>query len=520
MSVKKSKAELNRKLNERVPEKDRVNYQSGHRAPRTRRELLAHGFLAGAGYILVPSIFSLASSAVRGQTKLADCLDVASNNAAIDVKSVRFDFGGGWTPLRAFPVGQNGSFANPAASGADYASIGLLTDNPAAYVANLNTTVLGSGAPIDPSQPFWQGVMAVAAPSTLANVGYEVILNQNQDDTRNIGFGGLGHMIGGISKKGEVAEIVSSNAPNGGTDGGRFNQIIAGQAGTLSVQVLGNASDAAGLVDPGKLLTYFNNDKAAAENVLKGLTATSSAKVQKMLANDDLNTQQAKLIECGYLRANDNLINKVVDPLSDAAFQAVTTGPLQTAATQPLLSLAAADLTSARNGAQLERHMSRFWMTYSGNSTYSVSEQGGHDNHGANGQSQFNKMVEAGMQVGAALEMAALMGTPVMLGIASDGSQAGNGGGQNIAANNFAETRSDNESKGAYINIVYNPNGVQMDGYQVGSINAGYSVDLTSSPMANDVGKVNEHLVDTKLILEGKEPKFNVMPKSNFKKLT
>lgn len=519
MSVKKAKLELLSKLL-RFKSPEEMPTQVNHGKPRSRREFLSQGMLTGAGYVFVPSIFALAERAALGLT-LGDCVeDTAAQELAL--RMVRFDFGGGWTPYRAFPVGRDGTYTKPADNGS-FRQVGLNTNDGAAYMNGLNTTVLGSGAPIDPTQPFWQGVMAVASAATLQNVGYEVIINANGDDTRDVGLGGLGHMVSAASEPGKLTDIISSRAGNGGTDGGRFNQVAAGQAGNYSVQVLGGANDIAGLVDAGKLFELFSNDKEAAGKVLKALTETSQSKIARMMATDDLNIIQQKLITCGYLRANENLVNVTLDPRNETAFQNVAVNFTQQ--NNPLLN-GNIQFGQIRQRANIEEHMSRFWMAYSGNATYAVSEVGGHDNHGANANQQFDKMVEAGMQVGSALELAAQMNQPVMLGIATDGAQSGDGGSTN---GSLSETRSDDETKGAYISMVYNPNGVKMSAqsmekqsFQVGSVNNTFSVDRNSAPSANNSGKVVEHIVDTKLVLEGKKPKYDPdkVKTSNFEKLT
>ena len=151
-------------------------------------------------------------------------------------------------------------------------------------------------------------------------------------------------------------------------------------------------------------------------------------------------------------------------------------------------------------------------------------EMGGYDYHGGRRAEGEVKDFRAGRCMGAVLEYAARLQTPVMMYVFSDGSLSSNGAIDNTQdGRGKGEWSSDNSSTAGSFFLVYNPGRrptiigatpeQQAVHQQIGYMDAGGSVQRGATPAANNVNLLVNTVLLNYMALHGEQGQFgNVFP--------
>ena len=250
-------------------------------------------------------------------------------------------------------------------------------------------------------------------------------------------------------------------------------------------------SDVTGLVDVGDLTAILGPDDVTA--VMESITRITHKKLKLGTIDTGLSNDEVvkDLVRCGYLKASD---------IADR-FAGVEVNPiLDTNIAGPIFS--ASELA---NDGEFRKTASVMKMVMNGYAAGGCITMGGYDYHTGDRIAGENRDLRAGRCIGACLEYARLMASPLMIYVFSDGSVASNGRLDDSAApnggtdgnNNITlggggkgEWTGDNSSTACSFFLVYRPgpNPPPLVGSrQIGRMNEGASVVTSATPAANNV---------------------------------
>jgi hypothetical protein len=261
-------------------------------------------------------------------------------------------------------------------------------------------------------------------------------------------------------------------------------------------------TDVNGLVDTGQLVGILGQDDAVA--VMESIYRLSDAKmgvVDPKLATLSADDVLRDLVRCGYLKSAD-----VADRFGDQTEFDVT-------ADQNIVGPGGIFSTAEFNGdGEFRKTASVMKLVMNGYAGAGCITMGGYDYHGGARAEGEVKDFRAGRCMGACLEYAARLNTPLMMYVFSDGSLSSNGVIDNSnEGRGKGEWTSDNQSTAASFFLVYNPGGpAQLRGpsNQIGWFRPDASVETAGSPAANNVNLLVETLVLNYMALRGEENLF------------
>jgi len=151
-------------------------------------------------------------------------------------------------------------------------------------------------------------------------------------------------------------------------------------------------------------------------------------------------------------------------------------------------------------------------------------EMGGYDYHGGRRAEGEVKDFRAGRCMGACLEYAARLGTPLMMYVFSDGSLSSNGAIDNtVEGRGKGEWSSDNSSTAGAFFLVYNPGRratliggtpeQQAIHQQIGYMSSDGAVQRAATPAANNVNLLVNTVILNYMALHGEQGQFaNLFP--------
>jgi hypothetical protein len=249
-------------------------------------------------------------------------------------------------------------------------------------------------------------------------------------------------------------------------------------------------SDVTGLVDVGDLTTILGPDDVT--TVMESITRITHKKLQlgtidTGLTNDDV---VKDLVRCGYLKASDiadRFAGVEVDPTIDTNIA----GPIFSA-------------NELNNDGEFRKTASVMKMVMNGYAAGGCITMGGYDYHTGDRIAGENRDLRAGRCIGACLEYARLLASPLMIYVFSDGSVASNGRVDDSAAPNGGtdgngnvtlggggkgEWTGDNSSTACSFFLVFDPTAAPtlVGTRQIGRMDAGASVVTSATPAANNV---------------------------------
>lgn len=489
-----------------------------HGRPRTRREFLAQGFIMGGATLVGASSLTLAGrshAALSGDLlPLITQCGIATQGAG-KIPFIAFDLAGGSNQAGSnVLVGQQGGQLDFLSTGG-YERQGLPGDmippivNPQTQTNDFIDQQLGLAFHSDSA--FLRGMMTRISPATAANINGAVIPARSDNDTSNNPHNPMYGLARAGSDGSLLTLVGSENSDSGG------NSMAPAMMIDLSIRPtkVDRPSDVTGLVDVGDLVSVFSQQDAVA--VMESIYRISDQKMidvdngQSISADDVLKD----LVRCGYLKSAD-LADRFGDPSTlDPAGDPLIVGPTGI--------FSSAEFNSGdRSAREFQKTASVMKMVINGFAGAGTIEMGGYDYHGGARAEGEVKDFRAGQCMGACLEYAAIVGTPLMLYVMSDGSLSSDGTIDNsIDGRGKGEWTSDNSSTAAPFFLLYNPTRqatvigatpeLQAIHQQIGYMRMDGSVETASTPAANNVNLLAETIILNYMSLHGEQANFGTL---------
>ena len=430
-----------------------------HPRPVTRRDFVAQGFLSGAAYTLGGGIMSLFANPREAYAALSPDLDgmlqnpcqIATNGAG-KIPFICFDLAGGANIAGSnVLIGQEGG-QQDFLSTDGYRRQGL----PGDMVPGLNDPIsglpyanfdLGLGFHLDSA--FRRGILGSLTPGNEAFVNGAVIPARSDNDTGNnphnpmYGIARAG--AGGVGANGSILTLAgSANTDSGGNSMLPMSLYDA----ELRPTKVDRPSDVTNLVDTGDLVGILSKEDATAvmESIYR-LTDAKMSNVDTQLSNDAV---VKELVRCGYLKAAD-IADRFGGVPIDPSLDPQIVGPTG-------IFTDAEFNAGDRDAREFQKTASIMKLVMNGYAGAGCIQMGGYDYHGGRRAEGEVKDERAGRCIGAVLEYAARLNTPVMIYVFSDGSVSSNGAIDNTAeGRGKGEWVSDNSSTAGAFFLVYNP---------------------------------------------------------------
>ncbi len=457
--------------------------KSGHARPKTRREFLNQGLIAGVSTVFLPSIATLVAREASAQA--ADC--VIDNNGLLGAGKIPFlaiDQGGG-ANIAGSNVMVGGTGGQEDFLSADgYAKLGL----PDAIIPQNVGVDRSFGVAMHPNSALLRGMLDKTNVGTRANTNGCVIPARSENDTGNNPH----NPIYGIARAGANGEFTATIGTRSSESGGRSEAPESMIVAELRPVRVRNRSDAIGL--GGGPDSGFPDGRVAEASAI--ISALKLGKINEQQATEDL-------LQCGYDKTaatfNTLVTEQDLDPDLDPSLQSIfPNGQLDDGDFRK----AAATMKIVVNG-------------YGGAGTI---EYGGRDYHQDPRPETDNKDFIVGQVIGASLEYAAQLNKPLMIYCFSDGSVSADTGRQEDDGNGTTKFRwrSDSSSTAASFILAYSPNGQPTlrngaASQQLGYFKSSGSVETSSSPFANSVDALAEMVVLNYLGLHGEEGRFGMV---------
>ena len=495
-----------------VPPEQPLRHQQ-HPRPRTRREFIAQGFLAGVGVVVGGPALSLLSMPARALSIAppAGCLTGPQGNNKIPFLCI--DLAGGANIAGSnVLIGQRGGQLDFLTT-AGYSKQGLPGDllpsmvNPASGTNDLVDSSLGLAFHADSAM--LRGILERAG-SVAGNINGAVIPARSQNDTANnphnpmYGISRAG--AGGAGARGELLALVGSrNSESGGNSMAPAAMIDA----ALRPTKVERPADATGLIDLGGLLggSLGEADNVRLMETIYRLSQLQMQRVSTGLAADTLVKNQ---LLCSYAQSAD-LAERfgagpgVLDPAS-AANNGRIVGPAG-------IFSAAEFNANDTNGREFQKTASIMKLVIDGYVGAGTITLGGYDYHTGERRTGEDRDLRAGRCIGACLQYAALMGKPLMIYVCSDGSVFSDG--MLDPSNGKGVWTGDNQQTAASFFLVYNPAGranlyqsANTDSLmhqQLGWMRGSGDVETISSPAANNVNGLVDMVVLNYMALHGEQ---------------
>lgn len=478
-----------------------------HKKPVTRRDFLAQGFTTGAATVIVPAAMSMMSPR-RASALTSDLDTIAFDDCKITggagkIPFICFDLAGGANIAGSnVLVGQKGGQLD-FLSTAGYSKQGL-PGNMLPNNSQTNFVNLDFGLAFHQDSAFLRGMLEKTTQGTRANTNGAVIAARSENDTGNNPHNPM-YGLAKYGVKGELLTLIGSqNSESGGNSMAPAMMIDPANRPTKIDRV----SDVTGLVDTGDVATILS--PADTVRTLETMYRISDRKMNRPgIATgltgdlddngivDDVDVESR--FKCSYLKTADT-VETFSDPRSlNPARDARITGLL-------------GGETFGGDG-EFQKTASVMKLVIDGNAGAGTISMGGFDYHTGERATGEERDLRAGRCIGACLEYAALVGTPLMIYVFSDGSVSSNGRvDDSEGGGGKGEWTGDNQQTAASFFLVYNPVGrAQLLGgtaedpirQQIGYYSAGGDVVTSSSPAANNVNLLVQTVILNYMALHG-----------------
>ena len=247
------------------------------------------------------------------------------------------------------------------------------------------------------------------------------------------------------------------------------------------------ASDVTGMVDIGDLTAILEGSDVTA--VMESIARVTHRKLQlTQTVNTRLGPTRDEIVKdmvrCGYLKSADiadRFAGRVVDPLLDLEIQTIFS------------------TVGGFNDPEFRKTASVMKMVLNGFAAGGCISMRGYDYHTGDRRTGENRDLRAGRCIGACLEYARLLNSPLMIYVFSDGSvfsngnaddsqSAGDGAGLQLGGGGKGQWTGDNSSTACSYFLVFDPDGppTLIGSRQIGQMNAGASVVTSATPAANN----------------------------------
>ncbi len=472
--------------------------------------------MTGAAYTLGGGILSLFSNPREAYAALSPDLDalragcgIAANGAG-KIPFICFDLAGGANIAGSnVLIGQQGGQQDFLSTNG-YSRQGL----PGDMVPGLNDPVsglpyanfdLGLGMHLDSA--FRRGIVQMLTPGNEAFINGAVIPARSDNDTGNNPH----NPMYGIARAGADGSILTLAGSENSDSGGNSDLPMTLYDPELRPTKVDRPSDVVNLVDTGELVGILSKDDATA--VMESIYRLTDAQ----MANPNLTTNVSNdaiikdLVKCGYLKSAD-IADRFGGVPIDPGLDPVIVGPNG-------IFTDAEFNDGGRDGREFRKTASVMKLVLNGYAGAGCIEMGGYDYHGGARAEGEVKDFRAGRCMGAVLEYAARLNTPVMMYVFSDGSLSSNGAIDNsVEGRGKGEWTSDNSSTAGSFFLVYNPGRQptiigatpeeQAIHQQIGYMSADGAVQRAATPAANNVPLLVNTVLLNYMALHGEQNLF------------
>jgi hypothetical protein len=502
---------------------DEPQYHADHPRPVTRRQFVAQGFMSGAAYTSGAGILSLFSNPREAAAALSPDLDALltspcqiATNGAGKIPFICFDLAGGANIFGSNVLcGQEGGQMD-FLSTAGYEKMGLPGDMvPGLVDPTLNLPYenfdLGLGFHLDSA--FRRGIMQTLTAGNEQFINGAAIPARSDNDTGNnphnpmYGIARAG--AGGLGADGSILTLAGSeNSDSGG------NSMLPAMLydPELRPTKVDRPSDVVNLVDTGDLVGILSKEDATA--VMESIYRISDQKMGQVNTQITRDAVIKEMVTCGYLKAAD-IADRFGGVPIDPGLDPEIVGPTG-------IFTDAEWNAGDRDAREFQKTASVMKLVLNGYAGAGCIEMGGYDYHGGRRAEGEVKDFRAGRCMGAVLEYAARLQTPVMMYVFSDGSLSSNGAIDNtVDGRGKGEWTSDNSSTAGSFFLVYNPGRrptimgatpeIQAVHQQLGYMDAGGSVQRGATPAANNVNLLVNAVLLNYMALHNEAGQFGIV---------
>ncbi|TGN41382.1 general secretion pathway protein GspF [Marinobacter confluentis] len=471
-----------------------------HARPKTRREFIAQGFMAGAATLSTAAMFNLLTPG----RAMALSEDLENRKGDCNISTLT----GGKVPFICFDL----------AGGANMVGSNVLMGKSGGQLDFLSTAgynKLGLPGDMLPNQPqfvnqefglafhsdsgFLRGMQDSTSIGARAFINGAVIAARSENDTGNNPHNPM-YGILKAGADGQLLSLVGSQSSESGGNSMAPMSLINPKARPTKVD---RPTDATGLVDVGDLTAILNQSDAV--SVLESIRNISLDKINLATVNTGLpNDAEIKSqVDCSYIKSA-YLIEEFGDPSTvDPALDTDIVGASGIFTDAEFF----ANNRQAREFRKTASVMKLVQNRYAGAGTVTL---GGYDYHTGERATGEDRDYLAGRCMGACLEYAHRVGAPLMLYVFSDGSVSSNGRiDDSEGGRGKGEWTGDNQQTAASFYLVYNPTSRPVvRNQQIGYMRSDASVETASSPAANNVNQLVQTVVLNYMALNNEEGLF------------
>ncbi len=501
---------------------DAPQLHGDHPRPVTRRQFVAQGFMSGAAYTVGGGVMSLFADPREAYAALStDLSDLRTScgisaNGAGKIPFICFDLAGGANIAGSNVLIGQGGGQRDFLSTNGYRRQGLPGDMVPGLVdpilqqdyANFD---LGLGFHLDSA--FRRGIMQSLTAGTELNINGAVIPARSDNDTGNNPH----NPMYGIARAGANGSILQLCGSETTESGGNSTMPLALFDPESRPTKVDRPSDVVNLIDTGELVGILSKQDATAvmESIYR-LTDSKMGQVNTQITRDAVIKE---MVRCGYVKAADiadRFGGVAIDPGEDDMIVDLPTSQ------QPGIFTQAEFNDGGRDGREFRKTAAVMKLVLNGYAGAGCIEMGGYDYHGGQRREGEPKDFRAGRCMGAVLEYAARLQTPVMMYVFSDGSVSSNGAiDTSLEGRGKGEWSSDNSSTAGSFFLVYNP-GRQptivgatpqeiANHQQLGYMSSDGAVQRAATPAANNVNLLVNTVILNYMALHGDEGQFDAL---------
>jgi hypothetical protein len=500
-----------------------------HKLPMTRRELLGAGMTTAPALVIGPAWLAAAlkpnkanaalSGDIQALLQKSQC-NVATSSTGIPV--ICFDLAGGANLVGSeVIVGQKGGQANFLTT-AGYGKMGV-PGNMVPSAAGFTSSTFGLLWHSDGA--ILRGMLTKATtPATAAGTNGAVICGMSQNDTGQNPHNPM-YGIAATGARGKLLNLVGNQSSVSGGNSAAYMPNPLFQPSTIAVPAddVGLVSTGGAPSDPVSVAVLESEARISGGNALYDSTIADGSEFTGMLAPPNPNApggpQTGVSLYAGG-GAQDNLLKSQVRcAYAQSAYTADAFG--NPAALDPtkdtLITGGASPIFTATDfmDSDIKKTASVMKLVCNGYAAAGTITLGGYDYHDSTRATGETRNFKAGQMIGAVLEYAQRVGTPLMVYVFSDGSLSSSSMVDTSAAGrDKLAWQGDNQSVSSTFFLVYSPKGRPQllngaAGQQIGYFTADGSVDASSSPAANSVMQIPEVMILNYLGLTGQAGQFS-----------
>ena len=488
-----------------------------HPRPVTRRQFLSQGFITGSAYTLGGGVLSLFSNPRDAYAALAPDLDnlrascgIAANGAG-KIPFICFDLAGGANMFGSNVLcGQEGGQLDLLGTNG-YEKMGL----PGDMLPGQTDPVLGQdyanfdlGLGFHLDSAFRRGILqSFNGSGTEAFVNGALIPARSDNDTGNNPH----NPMYGIARAGADGSILTLCGSENTDSGGNSMLPMSLYDPELRPTKVDRPSDVVNLVDTGELVGILSKDDATM--VMESIYRLTDGKMDMVDTQVTADAVIKDLVRCNYLKAADIADRFGGVPIDPGLDPLIVDQPGQPGTG---IFTEAEWNSGGRDESEFRKTASVMKLVLNGYAGAGCVEMGGYDYHGGRRAEGEVKDFRAGRCMGAVLEYAARLQTPVMLYVFSDGSLSSNGAIDNTAdGRGKGEWTSDNSSTAGSFFLVYNPGRrptlISPANQQIGYMSADGSVQRAATPAANNVPLLVNTVLLNYMALHGENGQFSTL---------